>query len=129
MSRLLPPNAIGLAGFGFCLGIALFALAAPAEVAECPLQVERVFAAETVAEDGRLRVSYYALLRNPESRARAYGLSFEHSPAEERRSGARATLPGARSLPVLLGRETLPPQAEPLAPGAIAQAMRLSCRG
>ena len=131
MSRALPAIIVGLASFGACLGAGMLALAMPAASGnsrDCPLAVERFFASETVAPDGRLRVSYYALLHNPGPRAQAYGLHFTHAAATDRRSGARASLPGERSLPVLLGREILPPDGAPLSPDAMAAAMELNCR-
>ena len=131
MARVLPVIAISLASFGACLGAAMLALAmpvTPALLPDCQLVMERFFATEQVAADGQLRVSYYVLLNNPEPRAWAYGLNFAHAAATERRIGARATLPGEHSLPVLLGREVLPPDGEALSPQGMATAVALTCR-
>ena len=132
MPRALPAWTIGLACLLAVLGVAQFASgqleAGPPGAAHCPLRAERFFVREAVASQGRMEASYFVVLRNPGPQARAYGLHFDHAAAFDARSGARATLPGDASLPVLLGRETLPPGAQPLPADRIAEAMRLSCR-
>jgi len=133
MARALPALAISLGCLAACLGVAQLAAgqkgATAVEAAICALHAERFFVRVAKAAEGRVEASYFVLLRNPEPRARAYGLHFDHPPAFDARSGARATLPGDAAVPVLLGREILPAGAEPLPPARIASAMRISCRG
>lgn len=130
MPRFLLPIAAMAAGFGFCLGGAMLAATPlPADTAACPILAERFFATEHALPDGRVRASYFVLLRNPEPRALAYALRFDDEAASDRRSGARASLPGRQSLPVLLGREVLAQGAPPRDPALLAGATRLTCRG
>lgn len=130
MPRLMLPIAITAAGFVVCLGGAMLAATTlPADTAACPILAERFFATEQVLPDGRVRAEYFVLLHNPEPRARAYALHFDQEMASDRRSGARATLPGRQSLPVLLGREVLAEGTQPRDPAHLAVVTRITCRG
>ena len=130
MSRILPPISAGLAGLGLCLGGAwLAATAEPSMATNCPIAIERFFTLEQPLPEDRILASHFVLLRNPEAQALAYALSFTQEGAQDRRIGARATLPGARSLPVLLGREVLTPGQAPRTAAQLEAATRLSCRG
>lgn len=130
MPRLMPPLATILACLGISAGGALLASqAAPAPEGDCPITPARWFTTEQMLPDGRIRASHYVLLHNPEPVARAYALHFAHAAAEQRRDGARAALPGDLSLPVLLGREMLPPGSAPPDAAKLAAMTRLTCRG
>jgi len=132
MPRALPAMVISLACLLAVLGVAQLAAgqleAGPPGAAQCPLHAERFFVREASASEGRMEASYFVVLHNPGPQARAYGLHFDYAAAFDARSGARATLPGDASLPVLLGREILPMGTAPLPSARIAEAMRLSCR-
>jgi len=108
MARALPALAISLGCLAAWVGVAQLAAGqkggAAVEAATCALHAERFFVRVAMAAEGRVEASYFVLLRNPEPWARAYGLHFDHPPAFDARSGARATLPGDAALPVLLGR-------------------------
>lgn len=130
MPRLLPPLAVILACLGVSAGAAMLATqAAPEAAGECPITAARWFTTEQVLPDGRIRASHFVLLHNPEPQARAYALHFTHAAATQRRDGARAALPGDATLPVLLGREVLPPGAAPPDAAQLAAMTRLICRG
>lgn len=130
MRRLLLPFAAIFASLAVILGAAWFgATAEPAEPSNCPITAKRFFTTEHVLSDGTVQASHYVLLENPDARARAYALHFDHALASERRDGARATLPGERSVPVLLGREHLAAGAAWTAPAALGAATRITCRG
>jgi hypothetical protein len=133
MANPFPVIAICVAAVAASFGAAILASASPNEDRACAageLVAERFFAIEAPDGEGGRRVSYYVELANPHSRPQVFNLAFDLADAQDRRSGDRAvSLSGQQSMPMLLGQQTLEGDAAALPPQAIAQAVRMTCRG
>lgn len=132
MANRFPVIAICVAALGASFGAAFLASAAPNEERACTadeLRAERVFAIETTDEEGARRASYFVELGNAQARPQVFTLRFEAGGVQDAQTGTRAaSLLGRQNMPMMLGTQPLEAGAKPLAPEAIAQAIRLNCR-
>lgn len=131
MASPVPVIAICVAALGTSLGAAFLASASPNEERACTadeLRAERIFAIEK-EEDGMRRASYFVELGNAQARPQVFTLRFEAEGMQDAQTGARAaSLPGHQNMPMMLGTQALEDGARPMAPEAIARAIRLNCR-
>lgn len=132
MANPFPVIVICVGAVAATFGAAFLAAAAPDEDRACAagkLVAERFFAVEEPDDEGGRRASYFVELANPQSRPQVFNLAFDVADAQDRRTGGRAvSLAGQQGMPVMLGQRRLEGDAKVLAPQAIAQATRMTCR-
>lgn len=133
MANLFPVIAICVTAAATSLGAGVLAAVAPNSDRACQpeeLVAEQFFAIATPDDDGARRVSYFVELANPQARPQVFNLAFDLADAPDRRTGDRAvSLTGGQTMPMLLGQQKLEGHAAPLPAEAIAEAVRMTCRG